>query len=230
MEQRTTHSETRAGARAMAPVIAALVPAGIAVGAAWTAAGLPAGPGVVASATVYGASAQLVVTDLGARGAAWAIVALTLAVASLRLALLGVGLGRHLRGTSVGARWLAAALLVDPAFLVADARFARPSTPAARRRFYLGAAGSLWVAWQVAHAVGLALGATIPPALALDFALPLCLLGLLAPRLGDRASRSAAVVAATTAIVARSAPLGTGLLVAVATGVVAAQRIGRTPR
>jgi predicted branched-subunit amino acid permease len=214
----------------MAPVIAGLVPAGVAVGAAWAASGLPAGAGLLASATVYGASAQLVLVDLGTRPTALGVVALTMAVASLRLTLLGAGLGRHLRDSSIGFRWLAAVLLVDPAYLVADARFAEPSTPTLRRRFYLGAAGSLWVSWQVAHAVGLLLGSAIPSALALDFALPLCLLALLTARLGERATRVAAVVAAAFAVVARPAPLGAGLLIAVAAGVVAAQRLGVTTR
>lgn len=219
-----TRSDYAAGARAMAPVLAGLVPAGIAVGAAWSAAGLPVAPGLAAAASVYGASAQLVVADLGSRGAGLLAVALVTAVASMQLALLGASLGRWLCGASVPSRWLAAVLLVSPAYLVTDAGVTDSSPAAARRRFYLGAGATLWVGWQVAHAVGLVVGTVIPPSAALDFALPLCLLGLVAPRLRDPAARTAVLAAAVTAGVLRAAPLGTGVVVAVAVGIAAGRR------
>lgn len=224
----STATDVLDGARAIAPVVVGLVPAGVAVGTAWAAAGLPLGPGLLASATVYGLSAQLVVADLGARGAAAGIVAVTVAVLSLRLAILGLGLGRHLEGTSTRARWVAALLLVDPVYLVAEGRFGAPTTPDQRRRFYLGAAGFLWVAWQAANVVGLLLGEVIPAGAALDASLPLVLMGLLATRLRDRGSRIAAAGAGVAALVARPAPFGSGLLVAVCIGVVAATRFGGT--
>lgn len=222
----TTQSEVRAGARAMGPVLVGLAPAGFAVGAAWGASSLPLLPGLLASATVYGASAQLLLVDLTSRGAGLGVLAAATAVASLRLALLGLGLGRQLSGSTAPARWLAALLLVDPAYLVADAGFGPGTTGRQRERFYLGAALTLWAGWQVAHAAGALMGSLIPAAWALDFALPLCLLGLLAPRLRDRAARRAALTAAAIAVAAGSAPLGTGLLLAAAGGLWIGTRSG----
>jgi predicted branched-subunit amino acid permease len=222
--ERATRSDFGAGARAMVPVLAGLVPAGIAVGAAWSAAGLPVAPGLVAAASVYGASAQLVVLELGATGASPLVVAIVTGVASIQLALLGAGLGRWLCGASAPSRWLAALVLVSPAYLVTDAGVADSSSAVTRRRYYLGAGATLWAGWQVAHAAGMVLGAVIPPAAALDFALPLCLLGLVAARLRDPATRTAVLAAAATAAVVRAAPLGTGVVVAVAVGIVAGRR------
>lgn len=211
----------------MLPVLVGLAPAGFAVGAAWSGSGLPIVPGIVASATVYGASAQLLVADLSTRGAGVVLLALATAIVSLRLTLLGIGLGRRLRGASTPVRWVAALVLVDPAYVVAEGEMAsRPgaNATAGPYRVYLGAALTLWTGWQVAHLAGALMGPVVPPDLALDFTLPLCLLGLIAPRLADRAVRSGVLAAAGVAVAVQAAPFGCGVILAVAAGLWAAAR------
>ena len=202
----------------MVPILAGILPAGVAVGAALAASSVPIGAGFVSSATVYGASAQLVVIDMASHGAPPALAIATVVLVGCRLALYSAGLARHFCGAHWTFRLLAPLLLVDPTYLVVDARFGSPSTPAERRQFYLGAGLTLWIAWQCAHAAGVVFGSLIPAGLALDFALPLCLLALLAPRVRDRRACAAAAVAGVAAIVAAGLPMGTGLLVAAALG------------
>ncbi len=217
------------GVRAMLPILPGILPAGVAVGATLAASSVPLGAGLVSAATVYGASAQLVVIDMTRHGAPPMLVVATVTLVCCRLALYSAGLARQFCGAGRTFRVLGPLLLVDPTYLVVEARLASSSTLAERRHFYVGAGLTLWLSWQAAHAAGVVFGALIPPVLALDFALPLCLLALLASRMRDRRARAAAVVAAATAVVAAGLPVGAGLLVAATLGMGAGARRSMLP-
>jgi predicted branched-subunit amino acid permease len=216
----------------MVPILPGIVPAGIAVGTTLAASSVPLAAGLVSSATVYGASAQLVVLDMTRRGAPPMLVVATVTLVCCRLAMYSAGLARHFCGAGRIFRVLGPLMLVDPTYMVVEDRLAMFSAVNERRDFYLGAGLTLWLSWQGAHAVGVIFGTLIPAAFALDFALPLCLLALLAGRLGDLRARAAAVVAATCAVVTAGFPVGTGLLIAAALGVLAGtgHRAPRGPR
>jgi predicted branched-subunit amino acid permease len=57
-------------------------------------------------------------------------------------------------------------------------------------------------------------GTAIPPAFALDFAIPITFLAMIAPALRTLAHVAAAVVSITAALLLAAMPYGTGLLVA----------------
>jgi predicted branched-subunit amino acid permease len=230
MNPSTSRSPFRSGVQAMLPILPGLLPAGIAVGSALRNSSVPPAAGLLSSLTVYGASAQLVVIDLAGRGTPPLLVVAVVALVSSRLALYGAALSRRLCGTGRVFRIVGPLVLVDPTFVVTDAGLDAWANPLDRRDFYLGAGLTLWVGWQLAHGAGLAFGALLPAGLALEFALPLCLLALLTPRLRDRPGRAAAVVAGVVAVAGAGWPVGTGLLTAAAAGAAAghATRIGRS--
>jgi predicted branched-subunit amino acid permease len=215
----STHHEFRAGGRAMLPVLVGIVPTGVAVGAGLSAAGVPFGPGLLSAATVYGATSQLVLADAAARGAPVLLTVAIVAIVSARLVFYGVGVGRRFCEASTAFRWLAPLLIVQPLHAVIDARLARPASLADRTAYFLGGGLTLWVAWQVAHAVGMLLGSVVPAALALDAALPLCLVAIVAPALRDRAVRTGALVAAVAAVVLTELPYGLGAVVGACVGI-----------
>jgi len=218
----TSHQEFRAGARAMAPVLVGIVPTGLAVGAGLSAAGVPFGPGVLSAATVYGATSQLMLADATGRGAPVLLTVAVVALVSARLVFYGVGVGRKFCGASTAFRWLAPLLIVQPLHAVIDARLARPASLAERSAYFLGGGITLWVAWQVAHAAGMLLGSVVPSELALDAALPLCLVAIAAPALHERAVWTAALAAGAGAVVLCGLPYGLGAIggacIGIATG------------
>ena len=221
----TTHREFRAGARAMLPVLVGIVPTGLAVGAGLSAAGVPLGPGVVSAATVYGATSQIVLADGVTRGAPLLLTVASVAIVSARLVFYGVGVGRKFCEASTAFRWLAPLLIVQPLHAVIDARLARPASLAERTAYFLGGGLTLWVAWQIAHAAGMLLGSVVPPALALDAALPLCLLAIVAPALRDRAVVTGALAAAIATVVLCGLPYGLGAVVGGCLGIAVGARM-----
>ncbi len=221
----TSHQEFRAGARAMTPVLVGIVPTGLAVGAGLSAAGVPFGPGVLSAATVYGATSQLVLADAAGHGAPVLLTVAAVALVNARLVFYGVGVGRKFCDASSAFRWLAPLLIVQPLHAVIDARLARPASLPERSAYFLGGGITLWVAWQVAHAAGMLLGRVVPPALALDAALPLCLVAIAAPALRDRAVWTAALGAGACAVALSGLPYGLGALAGACVGIAMGARM-----
>ncbi|HEY5886199.1 MAG TPA: AzlC family ABC transporter permease [Acidimicrobiales bacterium] len=212
---------TTAGARAMAPLLVSVAPLGLVVGLKAAAADLPAAAGWATSFTIYGASAQLAAIDLLDRGVAPALVVLTVVVVNARLALYSAALGRSWSTASGPWQALAAYLLVDPSYATGIDGYARPLTTRERHTFYLAAAATLWVGWQVLTLAGMTLGTHVPTGLELGFAAPLCLLAIAARQVDDRSSAVTAVVAAVVAVLGHGLPMATGLPLAIVAGVLA---------
>jgi predicted branched-subunit amino acid permease len=126
------------------------------------------------------------------------------------------------------ARWKAICsyILTDQAYALSVARYTGSDAdlgPAARRRYYLAAGGSLWVVWQVCTLVGIVVGARVPPAWGLEFAVPLVFLSLLIPATTSWPKLVAAAVGGGVAVAGAvlAIPLNLGLIVGGAAGVAA---------
>jgi predicted branched-subunit amino acid permease len=91
--------------------------------------------------------------------------------------------------------------------------------PRQRFAFYLGAGLSFAVAWWMGTTVGVLIGATIPAELQVGFAAPLMFIALAVPSIRDRAALIAAVVGFSVTLIAKDAPMNTGLLIGAAAGI-----------
>lgn len=185
------------------------------------------------SLIVFAGAAQLAAAQLIGDGAGPVLVVLTVAVINLRFVMYSASLAPHFGEPP--ARWkaLLSYLLTDQAYAVAATRFAARNEAAAqgsdepretnsargRIGYYLGAALALWVVWQVGTVSGVILGARVPEALALDFAVPLVFLALLFSAVTDRASAAAALGAGAVALLGAGLPLNLGLVAAIIAGV-----------
>lgn len=188
------------------------------------------------SLIVFAGAAQLAAAQLIGDGAGPVLVVLTVAVINLRFVMYSASLAPHFGEPP--ARWkaLLSYLLTDQAYAVAVTRFAARNEAAAqgsdepgkpeenggakgRIGYYLGAALALWVVWQVGTVSGVILGARVPEALALDFAVPLVFLALLFSAVTDRASAAAALGAGAVALLGAGLPLNLGLVAAIIAGV-----------
>ncbi|NNL68670.1 MAG: branched-chain amino acid ABC transporter permease, partial [Acidimicrobiia bacterium] len=95
------------------------------------------------------------------------------------------------------------------------------SDPLYRRWYYVGGALTLWTTWQVTTAAGVILGASVPAAWSLDFAIPLVFLALLVPALRDRPGVAAAIVGGVVAVAAANVSYNLGLIIGAACGIAA---------
>jgi len=210
-----------AGARAMLPWLAGIVPFGLIIGVSAAQADIPTLAGWLTGPTVYAGSAQVATIELLNVGAAPAVILLTVLIINLRLVLYSGAIAAHWRGTSWRWRATAAYLLIDPSFVVGMDRYQRHGDRHDAHRYYLGGAITLWVAWLLALGAGAVFGARLPTALRLEFVIPLYLVGEVVRRLDDRATRRAALTAAAVAVVASSAPLHLGVVLGIVTGLIA---------
>lgn len=211
------------GARAITPFLLGVVPFGLVYGVTAVDRGLP--PTVVAamSAVVFAGAAQLAAVDLLAKGSPAAVVVATILVVNLRYPMYAASIAPHFRAFS--ARWRAflAYLLTDQAYAVALVDYQdRETTPGRRKWYYVGAAGTLWVAWQLSTITGVLVGAQVPSGLSLEFAIPLTFLALLVPNVKGAPSALAATVGGVGTIAGTNLPYDVSLVAAALLGVVAA--------
>lgn len=212
-------ADFRAGVRAATPILAGIAPFALVAGVAAVSAGLSVAHAVGLSVVVFAGASQLAAIELLGGDAALVVVVLTAVVINLRMLMYSASIAPHFQHYRRHWQALIAYLLTDQAYAVSIARYAdRPSTD--RRAFYLGIALTLWVVWQAGTVVGAVLGAGVPDAWALEFAVPLVFLGLLVPALKTRPALAAGVVAAVVAVAGAGLPLNLGLLAGAVAGIV----------
>jgi predicted branched-subunit amino acid permease len=218
-----------AGARDILPLLAALAPFGMAIGATAAAADGSALAGWAGSWLIYGGTAQLVTAQLHDGGAALPAIAVAVLVANARLSLFGAAMATHWQSTSLRWRLLGGYLLVDPVYVVAAAHHAGSSDPRERRRYYLGAGITMWVGWVAANGAGAVAGGNLPEFLGPAVLLPLALVAMTLRAATDRPGRVAAVAAALVALALHGLPMHSGVLVAGAVGIAAGMRTEGRP-
>ena len=209
------------GAKAIMPVLLALIPFAVAFGATAMASGLSTLEALAMSVFVFAGAAQLAIVPLISAGASVAVVVLTVLVINLRMTLYSASLAPHFRRLPAGWKGLLSYLLTDQAYAATITRFDDGQTEEPDKRwYYLGAALAIWVTWQAATMLGVFLGSWASEGWSLDFVLPLTFIALAVPAVKDRATAAAALSAGVAAVLAAALPLNLGLISAALFGVV----------
>ncbi|MBN9607459.1 MAG: AzlC family ABC transporter permease [Actinomycetales bacterium] len=225
LEPRTRErAAVRAGIRDGALVVLGYIPFGVAAGIVLASTGL--GPGLLISSSpiIFAGAAQLVAVQLVDQGAALALVVLTVAVVNARHLLYSASLQPHLADWSRGTRMLGAFLLADPVYALAYSRFQGPDGGGARREriaYYFAAGVTCLIGWSGLVAAGLVAGRFVPEWVPLGLAIPMTFLLLLLPLVKDLPGAVAAIVGGLVAFAAHGFPLGTGILLGAAAGILA---------
>ena len=217
------------GIRDAAPILPGVAPFGIIAGAAAVAAGLAPAPAAGMSVIIFAGASQLAAIELLARQTTWPVVLLTILVINLRFVMYSAVLAPWLARLPLRAKIVLAYLITDQAFAVTVARERRRPGEVDLVWYYLGAAVSLWLTWQLGTVAGVLLGSLVPASWQLEFTVPLVFLALLVPLLTDRASLVAAGAAGVVALVGRGLPWNLGLIVAAAIGIAAGLLAERRP-
>ena len=204
------------GLRDGAPFLLVIVPFGLLFGVVGTEAGLDPAQVMGLSVVVIAGAAQFTAVQLLQDGAPAAVIVLSALAVNLRMAVYSASLVPHLGPAPLWQRVLAAYALTDQSFAVGSVAFAAsPSRPwEEKMRYYAGACATVVPLWYLSTLAGVLAGGAIPPAVPLDFAVPITFLAIVAPMLRTRAHVVAAVTAVIVALALHGLPWNGGLFAA----------------
>ena len=223
MTSTTSNSYFWSGIRDSTPFIFVVVPFGVLFGVLATEAGLSLVETMTFTMTVFAGAAQFTALQLMQENSPTFVILASALAVNLRVAMYSASLTPYLGGAPLWQRALAAYFTVDQSYALSVTRFetAPDMSVPQRMGYFAGTVALIAPLWYLATFGGAVMGTTIPESWALDFALPLAFLAMVAPMLRTPAHVVAALVSITTAILAAGLPYNLGLLVAGFAGMVA---------
>ena len=211
-----------AGAKAIAPLMVPAVPFGLAVGLLIQTGEVPRFAGWASSWLIFAGSSQLAAINLVAGGASAVVVILTVVLINARHVVYSAALRSHFAEHPLPVRLFLSYFLTDQAFAITSTTEGLAEAESGYKLWHFaGAAGFMWTLWQSSIIVGLFVGDAVPASWQLGFTAPLLFLGLMMISISNRPGVISAVVAAIVAVLARSLPSGSGLLLAIIVGMTA---------
>ncbi|WP_116085104.1 AzlC family ABC transporter permease [Tropicimonas sp. IMCC34011] len=204
------------GLRAGAPHLLVIAPFGILFGVVATETGLPLAQVMGFTVFIVAGAAQFTALQLLNDGAPLLIIIATALAVNLRMAMYSAGLVPHFGSLPLRTRAVAAYLCIDQSFAASAYQYEQHPEMTAREKaaFFFGVALCLVPVWYGSTLAGALAGQGIPDSFALDFALPITFIALIAPALRTRPHVAAAVSAIVLSLLLRGLPYNTGLLVA----------------
>lgn len=217
----TPRTEFLAGMKAQLPLLAGVIPFGMAYGAAISGSGLSLAPSIATSLIIFAGSSQFIAAQLIATGTPVVVILLTVIVVNLRHGLYSASLAPYVRPLSRTWKLLLAYLLTDEIYAQAIMRYQEKREQAYTHWYYLGSGALLWVAWQSSTVLGIRVGVFASESLPIDFAIPLTLIALLVPALKNKINWIVAFAAGMTITLTIAIPYQLGLIFAIVSGVIA---------
>ncbi|MEM6728035.1 MAG: AzlC family ABC transporter permease [Pseudomonadota bacterium] len=215
------------GVRHGLPFIFLLVPFGMLFGVVATEAGLGLLEVMTFSIVVIAGAAQFTAVALLQEATPVLIVLLASLAVNLRMAMYSAALTPHLGAAPLWQRGFIAYFMVDQAFALSAVTFEERAEwgLAAKTGYYFGVIVPVAPCWYLATLAGALVGDAMPDALALDFALPIVFLALVAPALRSAAHVAAAVTSIIVALLFAFLPYALGVLVAGLAAMVVGARV-----
>lgn len=223
------------GARDIFPLIVGAIPFGIIFGTLAITSGLSPLATLAMSAIVFAGSSQFIAAGMIAAGSGWLLIVLTAFVVNLRHLLYAVSLVPYVKALPQKWKIPLAFWLTDEAYVVAIRRYETqesaqdrsqnqsPDNAQFKHWYYLGAALTMYVNWQLCTLMGITVGQLIPNAAewGLDFAMSVTFIGMVIPYVKNKPMAAAVVVSGVAALAAYSLPHKLGLMVAALCGIAA---------
>jgi predicted branched-subunit amino acid permease len=229
-------SAARQGARTALPYMLALAPYGVIVGALVDQSHVARAPGWASAVLLYGGSAQVIALQLLGSGATVAVIIATIALLNVRLVAYSTAIAPRWRNAP---RWwiaLASYVLIDPAYVIAEQRWETETDPTSHerlawhRRYYMGAAATIWAIWVAACGIGTFAGSTFASAIPVSVVVQLMFVTMTVTLARQSTSIQAAVLGFGFGIVANPLPEQLGPLVAAGAAVAVVCIVHRGPR
>lgn len=211
------------GFRAGIPFVLVVGPFGALFGVLATEAGLDVLETLLFSVVVIAGAAQFTALQLMTENAPTAIVLLSALAVNLRMAMYSASLTPWLGAAPLWQRAIIAYFVLDQSYACSILKFeAEPDMSVPHRiAYFAGAVAPVVPAWYACTALGALVGTKIPESWALDFALPITFLALVAPMLRTSAHLVAAFVAILVSLLTAGMPHSLGLIIAGTIGMMA---------
>ncbi len=211
------------------PFVLVVVPFAMLFGVVATEAGLRVAETMGFSVLIIAGAAQFAALQMMQDGAPVVLILAVALAVNLRMAMYSAALVPYLGAAPLWKRALVAYLLVDQSYVLAHAKYeSQPDLTISRRlAYFFGTVTPVAPLWYAATLAGALAGQAIPPGMALDFAVPITFLAMIAPMLKSLAHVVAALVSVIGALALAWMPFGTGLLVAAALAMAAGAEVER---
>jgi len=220
-QARAVLREFFSGIKAQSPLMIGVIPFGMIYGALAIQLKFPADLAQAMSSIIFAGSAQFVGAPLLATAAPGIIIVLTVFVINLRHALYSASIAPYLKPLHPLWKIVLAYLLTDEAYAIAITHYRADGELEHKHWYFLGTSLALWTTWQSSTALGILIGAQVPPNWPLDFAMPLTFIALVVPMLKNRAYAIAALVAGGVGVLTIGLPYKLGLMLAAVMGIAA---------
>jgi len=193
-----------------------VAPFGLLFGVVATEAGLDIVQTMVMTVLVIAGASQFAAVQLLSDNAPTFVVILTGLAVNMRMAMYSASLTPHLGKASLGKRALVAYFLVDQSYAVSVAEYENaPARPLPEKlAYFFGSVSPIAPLWYGFTYVGAVAGKAIPPEYALDFAVPITFIAIVAPALCSLPQISAAFVSVSVALLLAWLPYNSGLMIA----------------
>ncbi|MDM7458623.1 MAG: AzlC family ABC transporter permease [Paracoccus sp. (in: a-proteobacteria)] len=198
------------------PFLIVILPFAVLFGVVALEAGLDVAQVMGFSVLVLAGASQFTAVQLLSDNASVIVVILSGLAVNLRMAMYSASLVPWLGEATPGQRAGLAYVLIDQTYALAIQHYERhPGLSLTQRLAYFGGAAlALCVPWMIGSWIGATLGQAIPDSVALDFAMPITFIAMIAPMLRSPAHVAACFVAVIAALLLAGLPAGIGLMIA----------------
>jgi len=198
------------------PFVFVIFPFGLLFGVVATEAGLNVYETMAFTVLVIAGAAQFTAIQLLADETPTLIVLATSLAVNLRMAMYSASLTPHLGAAPFWQRIFVAYFTIDQSYAVSIAQFEKqPEQPLAQKiAYFFGTVTPICPLWYGATFLGAYAGTSIPPELALDFAIPITFLAIIAPALRTLPHVLAALTSVILSLAFIWVPFSLGILIA----------------
>ena len=146
---------------------------------------------------------------------------------NLRMAMYSASLTPWIGGAPLWQRALAAYMTVDQSYVAAMTQYEREPqmTVPQRMAYFFGTVTPVVPLWYIFTLVGAMVGSNVPDSWALDFAIPITFLAMIAPMFRTLAHVAAALVAVIVSLIAVDVPYALGLIIAGLAGMITGAQV-----
>jgi len=215
----TTKRALLQGIKDSIPFVIVVGPFALLFGVVAAEAGLNVTQSLGFSVAVIAGAAQFAAVQLMAENSPTLIVLATALAVNLRMMMYSASLAPHLSEVPLWKRAFMSYLLVDQTYALSLTKFeTEPKMNSAEKAaYYIGTMVINVPVWYGGTVIGALSGAQIPPEYALDFALPIAFLAIVAPMLKTVAHLAAAATSIVLALLLAFVPYNFGLIIAAIT-------------
>lgn len=215
------------GVRDGVPFLLVVCPFGVLFGVVSTEAGLSIVETMIFTVAVIAGAAQFTALQLMSEHAPTIVVIASALAVNMRLAMYSASLTPHLGALPFWRRVFAAYLLVDQNYGLSMSKFERQPdmTTGQKYAYFMGSVSLMVPSWILTTLIGALIGKSIPPELALDFALPIAFLAMIGPMMRTGAHVAAAFVSVLVALLFAWAPFNLSLIIAGFAGMVTGAQV-----